>query len=219
VSAAKPRHPWGLAALLTGAMLIGFFDRGNLAVAAPVLAPELGLSAARLGLLLSGFYWTYAAFQLVAGWLVDRTDRRWLAGASLLASASFAGLYPFLHSVWLLVGLGSAEAMAMALGGPALAAQLAHRVSGRQLGRAQGAVLTAQTGTTAVAALVAGALFELQPWLPFVAVAIGIAVAVALMAWSWQGISGRDQREPVTSEAASVPEQYEPVATTLPLTI
>ena len=112
MSAAKPRHPWGLAALLTGAMLIGFFDRGNLAVAAPVLAPELGLSAARLGLLLSGFYWTYAAFQLVAGWLVDRIDVRWVYLAGFLVwsfatlSSALASSFTGLLCLRLLLGVG-----------------------------------------------------------------------------------------------------------------
>jgi MFS family permease len=111
-SSAKPRHPWGLAALLTAAMLISFFDRGNLAVAAPVLAPELGLSPGRLGLLLSGFYWTYAAFQLAAGWLVDRIDVRWAYLAGFLVwsfatlSSALAASFTGLLCLRLLLGVG-----------------------------------------------------------------------------------------------------------------
>ena len=57
-ASARTRHPWGLLVLLVFAMTISFFDRGNLAVAAPVLAPELALSPWALGILLSAFFWT-----------------------------------------------------------------------------------------------------------------------------------------------------------------
>ena len=57
-TAKTERVPWGLVILLFFAMWISFFDRGNLAVAAPLLAPELGLSPVALGVLLSAFFWT-----------------------------------------------------------------------------------------------------------------------------------------------------------------
>ncbi len=62
--------------LLVIVMCISFFDRGNLAVAAPILARELGLSPWSLGVLLSAFFWTYALFQIVSGWAVDRFQVR-----------------------------------------------------------------------------------------------------------------------------------------------
>jgi MFS family permease len=73
-------------------MVVSFFDRGNLAVAAPVLAPELGLSTWGVGVLLSAFFWTYAVFQIGAGWLVDRAEVRWVYAAGfLLWSAATLG--------------------------------------------------------------------------------------------------------------------------------
>lgn len=108
----RERPPWGLVVLLVAAMIISFFDRGNLAVAAPVLAPEMGLSTWALGLLLSAFFWTYAVSQIGAGWLVDRIEVRWVyAGGFLLWSlatfstglvTSFGGLL----AMRLLLGLG-----------------------------------------------------------------------------------------------------------------
>jgi len=38
-----------------------------------------------MGLLLSAFFWTYAMFQIVSGWLVDRYDVRWVFGPGLPA--------------------------------------------------------------------------------------------------------------------------------------
>ncbi len=73
---------------------INYIDRGTLSVAAPILQPELGLSATQMGVLFSGFFWTYALLQPAMGILVDR----W--GAYRLYAAGYA--------VW---------SVAMALGG------------------------------------------------------------------------------------------------------
>ncbi len=70
--------PWGLVALLVIVMTISFIDRGNLSVAAPAMVAEMGLSAWAMGLLLSAFFWTYAFFQIVSGWLSDRFEVRWV---------------------------------------------------------------------------------------------------------------------------------------------
>jgi MFS family permease len=92
------------------------FARGNLAVAAPLLSTELHLSPWSLGVLLSGFFWTYAISQIGAGWLVDRAGVRIVyAGAFLLWSVAtlasafmvtFAGLF----AMRLLLGLGESVA-------------------------------------------------------------------------------------------------------------
>jgi MFS family permease len=72
------RTPWGLVALMVIVMTISFIDRGNLSVAAPVMVAEMKLSAWAMGLLLSAFFWTYALFQIVSGWLSDRFEVRWV---------------------------------------------------------------------------------------------------------------------------------------------
>lgn len=107
-----PKRAWGILFLLVTAMTVSFFDRGNLAVAAPVLGPEIGLSTWQIGLLLSAFFWTYATTQIAAGWLVDRMEVRWVYTAGFLlwsaatlstaAVASFSGLL----CMRLLLGVG-----------------------------------------------------------------------------------------------------------------
>jgi MFS transporter, DHA1 family, multidrug resistance protein len=153
-----------------------------------------------------GFSWTlfaipFAAMSLPGGWLVDHLDRRYLAAGATLLSAGFAATYPFIHSIWLLIGLGSLEAATVAVAAPALAAQLAHSVPARQLGRAQGAASTAQTGATAIAALTAGALFALQPWLPFVSGSTVVVALLVVLAICWRGVPGRDVRPSRSSES------------------
>src|SRR4030042_2270222 len=104
--------PWGLLALLVVVMCISFFDRGNLAVAAPVLGPELGLSPWHLGILLSAFFWPYAAFQIVSGWVVDRVEVRWAYAAGFLIwslatlSTGLVSTFAGLLLMRLLLGIG-----------------------------------------------------------------------------------------------------------------
>ena len=101
-------------------LVIGVYD-----VCWSLLLHLRGASGLQIGLSWTLFALPFAALSVPGGWLVDHFDRRYLAAASTLASAGFASTYPFLHSVWLLVGLGAAEAVAVSLAGPALAAQLA----------------------------------------------------------------------------------------------
>lgn len=61
-----------LTVLLALSVVINYIDRSNLAIAAPLIRTEIGISSSQLGLLLSAFFWTYACFQLLAGWLADR---------------------------------------------------------------------------------------------------------------------------------------------------
>jgi Major Facilitator Superfamily len=60
----------GVVVLLALAIFINYVDRGNLATAAPLMKDELHLSASRIGLLLSAFFWTYVPAQLLASWLM-----------------------------------------------------------------------------------------------------------------------------------------------------
>jgi MFS family permease len=67
---------------------IGYIDRTNIAIATPAIRAELGIDAAAMGLVLSAFFWTYAAMQLPAGWIIDRVGVR-LALAFAVAWWSF----------------------------------------------------------------------------------------------------------------------------------
>lgn len=103
-----------LLALIGVSVFINYIDRGNLSIAAPMLQDELHTDPAHLGLLLSAFFWTYAALQPLYGWLVDRLNVYWLfAGCFALWSVATAatGLihtFATLFVLRLLVGLGEA---------------------------------------------------------------------------------------------------------------
>jgi MFS family permease len=73
--------------------VVNYIDRGNVAVAGPLIGCEFGISPAQLGLLFSSFFLAYACMQVPAGFLVDRFNLKWLyAGAFVLWSASNAAV-------------------------------------------------------------------------------------------------------------------------------
>jgi len=110
------RAAWLALALLVASVAINYIDRSNLSVAAPGLRVELALSPAQLGLLLSAFFWTYALFQIVSGWLVDRYDVNWVFGAGFLiwslATAATGFVAGFTVLFMLRLVLGAAESVA-----------------------------------------------------------------------------------------------------------
>jgi MFS family permease len=102
--------------LLVFSIAINYLDRGALSVSAPLIAKDLNLSPSQLGLLFSAFFWSYAGFQLVAGWMVDRFPVKTVyAGGYALwslatAAVAVAGSLPSLVFARLLLGIGESVA-------------------------------------------------------------------------------------------------------------
>jgi MFS family permease len=107
---------WGVLTLLFLALFINYIDRGALSIAAPMLKEQFGMSPGRLGVLLSAFFWTYASFLLISGWLADRFDPGVVlaAGFFLWSMATlFTGVLPGfagLFAMRLLLGAGESTA-------------------------------------------------------------------------------------------------------------
>jgi ACS family D-galactonate transporter-like MFS transporter len=80
--------------LVFAGIAISYIDRGALSIAAPSMMRDFRIAPGQMGILLSAFFWTYGAFQIPAGALVDRFGiRRAYAGGFLIwsiASASIA---------------------------------------------------------------------------------------------------------------------------------
>lgn len=91
---------------------INYVDRGSLSVAAPILSKEFSLSARELGYLLSAFFWSYTACQLVVGWLVDRYDVKWIYTVGFvlwslaMAATGWVNSFAALFAARLLLGIG-----------------------------------------------------------------------------------------------------------------
>lgn len=102
--------------LLVLSVGINYIDRGTLSVAAPQLTSELSLNPREMGMLLSGFFWTYASFLILAGWLVDRYDVRWVFGIGFVLwsgatlATGFVSGFTALMALRLLLGMGESVA-------------------------------------------------------------------------------------------------------------
>lgn len=85
------RVRWTIAILLFAGVVINYFDRVNLSVAAKPLESAYGLSAAQYGIILSSFLWSYALLQIPVGELLDRVGVKWLMriGTILWSLATF----------------------------------------------------------------------------------------------------------------------------------
>ena len=78
------KRRWFMLFLLCLVIGINYLDRGNLAVAAPVMQKELGLSPATMGILFSAFAWSYAFCLPFAGALLDKIGPRILMTIALV---------------------------------------------------------------------------------------------------------------------------------------
>ena len=67
---------------------ITYIDRVNISTAAIVFKGELGLSNADYGAIFAAFGWSYAAFQIIGGWIGDRFGPRLTLGVCGLAWSS-----------------------------------------------------------------------------------------------------------------------------------
>ena len=169
-------------ALLVIAVLINYVDRGNLALAAPLLGREWGMSASRLGILLSAFFWTYVLLQVPVGWLVDRFSASSLLAAGFLAwsgATLFTGLargFATLLAMRLLLGVGEAVIF------PASSKIFSESLEEKDRGLANGLLVAAIRWGTAVGAFGGGLLMAHFGWRRTF-LAIGLAGLLWLPAW------------------------------------
>ncbi|MBB2177197.1 MFS transporter [Gluconacetobacter johannae] len=109
-----PRLRWIMVILCFAATTINYIDRATVSVAAPFIARDLHLGPAVLGVVLSGFFWTYAAMQVPAGLVVDRLGPRLTYAVAVLWWSFFTAVTSVVNSAALLFGcrfaLGVGEA-------------------------------------------------------------------------------------------------------------
>jgi MFS family permease len=172
----------GVLVLLGLSVFINYIDRANLSVAAPLLKDELGLSHSQLGVLLSAFFWTYASMQLLAGWLVDRFEVKWILAFGFcvwsVATAFTGVLHAFGALLIVRVVLGIGESVAY----PAYAKIFANHFVESQRGFANSIVGAGQSLGPALGILFGGTLVARFGWRPFFIV-LGLASLLWLPPW------------------------------------
>jgi MFS transporter, ACS family, D-galactonate transporter len=171
-----------LAMLLALSIFINYIDRGNLAIAAPQIKDELGLSYSQLGILFSSFFWTYAIFQIVSGWLVDRFPVNWVLALGILAwsAATFGtGLvrgFTLLLVMRLMLGIGESVAY------PSYSKIISRHFSESQRGRANSLICAGQASGPAVGTILGGLLIVHLGW-RLLFVVFGVASSLWLLPW------------------------------------
>jgi MFS family permease len=169
--------------LLVVALLINYVDRGNLALAAPLLKIEWGMTASQLGILLSAFFWTYTALQFVMGLFVDRwgANRMMALGflawslATVLTGAAMG--FATLLAMRLLLGVGESVMF------PASSKILAQHLPEHARGFANGLMNASMRWGSAIGTFGGGLLIARYGWRAAF-IAIGVASLVWLPAWS-----------------------------------
>jgi ACS family D-galactonate transporter-like MFS transporter len=153
-----------LAVLLALSIFINYIDRGNLAIAAPVVKDDLGISFYQLGILFSSFFWTYAIFQIVSGWLVDRFPVNWVLALGILVwSAATIGTglvrgFTLLLAMRLILGMGESAAY------PSYSKIISRHFAESQRGRANSFICAGQASGPAVGTLLGGMLIARVGW-------------------------------------------------------
>jgi sugar phosphate permease len=174
---------WWLLALLFTAMLVAYVHRGAFSVAAPFMANELNLSKARIGIILSSFFWVYAFMQVPAGWVVDRfgTKRAYSIGLMFwsVAAALEGVARGAISLIFLRVAIGAGQSISF----PASARAVANSFNQRERGTVTGVYLTGvRFGTALVNAI--GALFLARySWRLFF-LGIGLVPLIWLLPWN-----------------------------------
>ena len=173
---------WPTSILLFVSVIICYIDRSNLSVAVPLLKEELGLEVSRVGILLSAFFWTYASFQLVAGWLVDRYNVNWVLASGFLvwsvatAATGLAGGFGSLLLFRLVLGVGESVAY------PAYAKIFATYFTEGQRGLANSLIDVGSKVGPALGTLVGGVYMARFGWRTFFIV-LGLGAFPWVLCW------------------------------------
>ena len=183
-------------ALMAISALINYVDRGNLAIASPLVKSELDLSFAQLGILLSSFFWTYSFFLPLSGWFVDRFDPKWVMAIGFFLWSGATAATGTLHMFWSLLAVRLLLGMGESVAYPSYSRILVRHVP--EVGRGfSNALIAAGVGCgPALGAFFGGMLMSRYGWRPFFLV-LGLASMVWLIPWLlWAPRSDRAASQP-----------------------
>jgi MFS family permease len=177
-----PVRHWLLLALLVASICINYADRGSVSVAAKGIADQLRLNADDLGKLFSAFFWTYAAFQMIAGWAIDRYNVYRLyaycfaAWSVATALTGFANGFTTIFCFRLLLGM--AESIAY----PAYSKIIAATFAEEERGKANAFIDAGSKLGPAFGMLVGGTIAAYFGWRAMF-LTLGIASLIWLVPW------------------------------------
>ncbi len=175
---------WVVLALIFTGILISYVDRGNLGLAATSIMRDFAFPPGTMGVLLSAFFWTYAAFQIPAGAIVDRVGiRRVYAIAFVVWSLASAGI-GLARSMTDILLLRMLLGMAEAAGPIASLSYIRRNFAGADIGLPTSIYIAGQNLGPAMGALIGTQLIANYGW-RFMFVATGAGALLWLPFWWW----------------------------------
>ena len=107
--AASPPRRFGMRWLIIGVTALGltiaYVDRASLSIAIPFIQQEYGFDQVWKGIILSAFFWSYAAFQIPSGWLIDRFGVRLVYSVAVIWWSFWTAMTAVAQGVTSLIGL------------------------------------------------------------------------------------------------------------------
>jgi MFS transporter, ACS family, D-galactonate transporter len=191
---------WSVVALCTLASIIAYVDRVNLSVAIidADFKQVFALSNTDRGLVNSAFFWSYAALQIPAGWLVDRYGSKLPLAISFViwsvvsAATALASGFTELFTLRFLLGAGESPMH------PASMRWIRYHFNESERGLAIGVFMSGSKYGPALGTLVAAWLIQSYGWRAMFMV-LGAGSLLWLIPWM---ITVENDREQVTSNAA-----------------
>lgn len=175
---------WCIFSVIFGLVVINFVDRTALSIAMPLINKEFSLTPTISGIVLSSFFWAYAAAQIPGGWFIDKFGPRKAISFSTLFWGIFQGAASFatggLTLILTRIGLGFSESPLFPSGAKLNAVWLAKSE------RARGAVIVdsgAPLGAAVGGIVMSWLIVGLHSWrLAFFVMAI-ITIVCSLVSW------------------------------------
>jgi DHA1 family multidrug resistance protein-like MFS transporter len=155
-----------------------------------LLMSKYGASTFEIRLSWTLFCIPWVCLSGVGGWLADHANRKFIAGAGLCSATSFLAIYPHVHNIVLLLCLGPIESIGAALSVPSTSSLLTQGARSREMGRRQGMSTSANTAAVAASSAVGGAMFAVDPALPFSVMAGLAAICAASLTFWWRDVVG-----------------------------
>jgi MFS family permease len=183
--------------LLAAVLFLNYVDRGALPTAAPLIQDDLHLTNSQLGLLLSGFFWTYALLQIPVGWLAERHGAHRVLAVGLTIWALATMLVGVVASFVLLLLLRLLLGVGESAGFPSTSKILASAIPSDSLGRANGIIAFAYLLGPAAGIYVGGLLIDAYGWRPMF-----VIFGLSSLLWLWPWLRIRIQQRPTATASA-----------------
>jgi len=176
------RRRWILLGLVFVAIMISYVDRGNLSIAAPDMMKDFRINPESMGVLLSAFFWTYGAFQIPAGMLVDRFGIRWSYTLSFLVWSLSSAAIALSRGPGDVIGMRVALGVAESVGPLASIAFIRSSFSGKDQGLPTSIYIAGQNIGPALGVLVGSILIDQFGWRMMFAIT-GLGALIWVPCW------------------------------------